>query len=253
MGLANLDESGSGQFSESQFKKMIHALPAYQAIIDVDLREESHGFLNGNAISWRAVDNWGNVGKTQDQIKADEVSLLVGLKGLKQVKILKFYDHYKNCTPHNFEIVPVKRIFTEKEMTDALHIEYRRIYVSDRRRPTDQQVDELIRFFKTLPPHTWLHFHCLAGKGRTTTLMVMYDMLHNAKQVSFDTILDRQAALGGANLKKLPHHNQKFYRYSSERLAFLKEFYVYCRSNNGDFVKSWSDWVTERSLSHTKT
>ena len=38
----------------------------------VDLRQESHGFLNGNAISWYGTRNAANEGKIGRQIEAEQ-------------------------------------------------------------------------------------------------------------------------------------------------------------------------------------
>jgi hypothetical protein len=46
-----------------------------------------------------------------------------------------------------------------------------------------------------LPENAWAHFHCEAGLGRTTTFMVLYDMLRNANRVSLEDIVQRQKIL----------------------------------------------------------
>lgn len=40
-----------------------------------------------------------------------------------------------------------------------------------------ENIDEFIKLYKSLPKDAWLHFHCEAGKGRTTTFLAMYDMM----------------------------------------------------------------------------
>lgn len=219
IGLSTLNESGSAQFSAAQLPPLIQAIGHRQTIVDVDLRQESHGFLNGHAISCRSTNNWGNLGKTLQQIKISEDQFLAGLIN-----------------------IPVKSVFSEEQLAHANGIVYKRIYVTDHCRPTDDQVDEFIHFTQTLKPHTWLHFHCRAGKGRTTTFMIMYDMMHNAKQVNFNAILERQAALGGSNLKQLSP-SKKFHLNASIRLAFLHHFYIYCFKNQDHFSTTWTEWL----------
>ena len=41
-----------------------------------DLRQEDHGFINGEPVSWYATNNWANVGKTQSEIVAEETARL---------------------------------------------------------------------------------------------------------------------------------------------------------------------------------
>ena len=45
-----------------------------------------------------------------------------------------------------------------------------------------------------------MHFHCVAGKGRTGAFMCLYDMMKNPG-VSFEDISDRLSALGASSLR----------------------------------------------------
>ena len=47
----------------------------------VDLREESHGFFDGIAVSWYGEHDWGNVGLTQEEALADEAERIHGAAG----------------------------------------------------------------------------------------------------------------------------------------------------------------------------
>ncbi len=91
-----------------------------------------------------------------------------------------------------------------------MHARYQRFYIEDFHGPDQASVVKFVNFAKTIPDNTWLYFHCRAGRGRTTTFMSMYDMMKNAKQVTFDEIMDRQLALGGADLRDLPEGNFKY-------------------------------------------
>jgi len=67
--------------------------------------------------------------------------------------------------------------------------------VTDHVRPLDDAVDRFILAVRALPDGAWTHFHCEAGLGRTTTFMVLYDMLRNANRVSLEDIVRRQKIL----------------------------------------------------------
>jgi len=100
-----------------------------------------------------------------------------------------------------------------------------RITVTDHRSPLDDQVDLFVQSVKNLPKETWLHFHCRGGAGRTTTFMSMYDMMHNAKNVSFEDIMKRQTLIGGSDL--LNHEEEDK---SETRSDFMNNFYsFFCR------------------------
>ena len=64
----------------------------------------------------------------------------------------------------------------------------------------------------------WLHFHCKQGIGRTTTFMIMYDIMKNAKEVSLDDIVKRQVALS-----KMSENSAKGF-YNDERKSLLTNF-----------------------------
>jgi protein-tyrosine phosphatase len=99
-------------------------------------------------------------------------------------------------------------------------------------RPLDEAVDQFIVAVRALPENAWAHFHCEAGLGRTTTFLVLYDMLRNAARVSLEDIVCRQKLLGynydvlrptGLGNWKAP--------YMEDRIAFVRAFYNYARAN----------------------
>ena len=85
--------------------------------------------------------------------------------------------------------------------------------------PTDDMVDYFIDIVKNQPKNSWFHFHCKEGIGRTSTFMIMYDMMKNYQSVSADEIIKRQLAL--ANYKESTIESF----YNKERIGFLNEFY----------------------------
>src|ERR1700733_9258506 len=73
-GLANLHMAGGAQFSKLALDKILERLASKHVTI-IDLREESHGFLNGNAISWYAPADAANAGMTESQIERTQARL----------------------------------------------------------------------------------------------------------------------------------------------------------------------------------
>ena len=194
-GLADLRESGSAEFGAKSLKTMLAKLPGPVTVFD--LRQEDHGFVNGEAISWYATNNWANVGKTNSAIVADESARLAAFGAgatcsLADDKAIKGGD---GVTPP--EKVTVVRSETESQLAADAGVAYVRITVSDHSRPTDAEVDRFVEAVRGLPTGAWAHFHCRAGKGRTTTFMALYDMLRNAPRVSLADIVARQSLLIG--------------------------------------------------------
>ena len=224
-----LHVSGSSQFSEKSLCVMIPAIPSKDVTI-VDLREESHGFVDGKAISWYYPKNWGNVGKSIKAISVDENERLKSLMS-KSVTLI----YRKSLIP-----VPttVSQVQSEEEIVTKYGLKYYRFPITDHTRPKDEQVDQFVAMMQKR--EGWMHFHCQAGKGRTTTVLAMYDMMINAKNKTFEEIISRQREIGGIDLLAPADVGEWKYPYLIERAEFIKKFYQYCQT---DFTVSWSEWV----------
>ena len=241
-GLNVLRMSGSAQFSEKSVQAILTRLQQPRRFIIVDLRQESHGFVNGIAISWFTEKDWGNKGKSLEEVELTEKNLLADL--LKQKSIVLHTITEKtpqgNIESETSYPVIVKNVATEAKVAEYAEVGYFRIAVTDHMGPSEDDVERFLLFLKGLPKDGWLHFHCAAGEGRTTTFMAMYDMYHNAKKVSFDDIIDRQWLLGGSRLSQLPASTRWKYPCALERYQFLKRFYDFCRQ---DPQQSWKDFL----------
>ncbi|MBP2631046.1 MAG: protein tyrosine phosphatase superfamily protein [Firmicutes bacterium] len=240
----DLKASGSAQYSANALHYMKDNL-AQKKVVLVDLRQESHGFINGTPVSWYGDRDWANIGKNTDEVLKIENEALTDLAGKQQVSIHKDLKKDKETgalLSSKTEIVKISEVRSEEQLAQSLGMGYFRLAVTDHRRPLDNDVDLFIGFIKNLSPDTWLHFHCEAGHGRTTTFLAMYDMMSNAKNDTLEEIVDRQYKAGGINLFEL--HKQDWRTpYDQERIAFIKDFYAYCRQNNDHYASSWSSWL----------
>lgn len=225
-GMDKLNISGSQQFSERNLPLLIKAIDTSLPITVVDLRQESHGFINEFAVSWADSKNNANVGLTREQVLNDEANKL---KSVKLNTPITFYNHPKKI------VVPTK-VQNENQLVSSKSLSYNRITVRDGGIPTDDMVDYFVEVIKNQPKNSWLHFHCKQGIGRTSTFMIMYDIMKNNKEVSFDDIVKRQLSL--ANFEE--NTTESFY--NSERIEFLKKFYEYCKTNGDTYNIKWSVW-----------
>jgi len=237
LGFEKLKASGSGQFSKSSLETLLLQIPAFSVVI-VDLREESHGFLNGNALSWYGNMNLGNLGKLVEEIAFDEQLRLQ--QALNQCIV--YYT--RNDYPFPF-MLEVQHVCDEAALANRLGVGYLRIPCTDHRRPTDSVVDDFIYILRTRHPDAWLHFHCSAGKGRTTTFMTMLDIFINAKEVGFEDILLRQKLIGGKDMWNLPGTDSWKYESMIDRIDFLKNFYRFCQSAPKNQL--WTEWLLDKN------
>lgn len=249
-GLSTLRISGSSQFTEKGFEAILKELGCPKNLFIVDLRQESHGFLNGTPVSIYARQNKGNLGKSLSKIEQEEKAFLKDAVMRRNI-VLSKVEQKDKLGKELPETSPMPFVATGDETEEMLISRYKagyiRIPVTDAMRPTDEMVDRFIEFFKGLPNESWIHFHCSAGVGRTTSFMVMYDMMKNSKIVNFDDILKRQYMLGGHDLSNYGSKTSWKYPAAIERYQFMKDFYDYAKSNNDNFATTWTEYLKKKA------
>jgi protein-tyrosine phosphatase len=241
-GLTSLHESGSSEFSPAGLKAMLAKFSGPVTVFD--LRQEDHGFINDTPVSWFATNNWANVGKGHAEVVAEEQARLAGLPPGAPVTIADDKAKKGEGAAASGPATPVVSAETERELVTAAGANYVRITVSDHCRPTDEEVDRFITAVRQLPPDAWAHFHCRAGRGRTTTFMALYDMLRNAGQVSLQDIDQRQSLLAGDYdlLSKEGEPNARAAE-AADRAAFVRAFYDYAKANPNGEPRLWTEWL----------
>lgn len=217
-GLNTLNISGSQQFTEYNLALIMNSIGTSLPITVIDLRQESHGFINGTPVSWANSKNNANIGLTLDQVLLNEYNKL---NSIKLNVPITFYNH-KDLT-----MVPTK-VEDEDHLVNSRSLSYIRIPVTDGKIPLDDMVNYFVQVVTLQPKNTWIHFHCKQGIGRTTTFMIMYDMIKNSDQVTADDIINRQLLL--ANFDE--NHIKSFH--TKERANFLQNFYKYCKENSNE-------------------
>ena len=244
-GMERLHISGSSAFTPKQLQQVAAKLREKTSgpIYDIDLRQESHGFLDGIPVSWYGERDWANLGKSQRAALADERHRLHAAVG-KTVYIAPLGKHK---LPEGGEVFRVQQAQTEQQVAEAAGMKYFRIAATDHVWPTPENIDRFIGFYRTLPQDAWLHFHCEAGVGRTTAFMVMTDMMKNPS-VSLKDILYREHEIGGFYYGEYPIKTKekdswkgKYYR---EKIVMIAQFYRYVQENHATgYQMPWSTWL----------
>lgn len=236
-GLNELKASGSGQFSEKNFIELLYRLPTTpRQLIILDLRQESHGFINGQPVSWTDGNyNYGNLNKNLFEIESDEFQRLRLVAQAKRLIV--------NPSGNSTKLA-VHMVKTERDIVQHHGVSYLRLPVTDHNRPSDDIIDQFVDFVKKVPSDQWLHFHCKAGKGRTTVFLTLLDIMKNGHQVSLNDILIRQQLIGGTDLQATTAKEGEKKRAAVERLDFIKQFYDYCLQVP-DFRVNWSTWIRQ--------
>ncbi|MBP9753185.1 MAG: hypothetical protein KBD31_05210 [Proteobacteria bacterium] len=254
----DLNMSGSAQFSMQEWLLIQDDLNnrfniRKENIYNVDLREEPHLFLNQRSIAIAPdtphVDDkkfQGFIGIAADKMELFESELskyLFDLKGIDVYKVLNKKDpnHTKR---YKKEPIIIEEARTEKDFVQKSGSHYVRFSVTDHMRPTDQLMDDFLKFYDSLPSDAWLHFHCRGGVGRTSSFMLMVDILKNGKKLTLDELIKRNDDFGGSkklfNLKKLPASK---FKDGLVRRDFLVDFYKYINDPEGYGKNIWSKWI----------
>ncbi|SHH57097.1 Inositol hexakisphosphate [Clostridium collagenovorans DSM 3089] len=228
-GLDSLNISGSSQFTEDSLPLIRKSIIADKNLTIIDLRQESHGFVNGNAVSWMCEHNNANKGLSIEQVLVKEANELATIQ---LNTLLKFFNALE---------LKVTSVTSEKDLTENTDISYLRVPVTDGELPTNEIVDYFVDFAKSNPKNSWLHFHCKEGIGRTTLFMMMYDMMKNSKDVHLQDIIQRQVLLAGPDIEK------DYEKYSTNRLSFLNNFYNYTKQNSPNYEVTWSEWLSKNT------
>ena len=225
--IPTLNISGSAQFTKDQLLNLKNSINKDNICI-VDLRQESHGMINDLAISFLNPYKDLNNGFTTEQTIKAENSLL------NKIKIGNTIQLYKH-TGIFIKDITVDFISNESQLVTEADMQYKRFAVKDNSAPTPDIVDEFVEFIKNKPDDIHLHFHCAAGKGRTTSFMVMYQAMKNNSNLTLEQLLSYQYNIGGVNL----HDNNIQYN-------FLEDFCNYVQKNkDSSYSISYSQWIKE--------
>lgn len=245
-GFRELSTSASGQFSEGGLIKIVDKISyPSEDIVIVDLREESHGYINGIGVSWTDGEyNQANLNKPLEEIILDEKNRIEKAFTTGSIVLTTKEDRTAS------EVLVVTSAVTERELVESLGMTYYRLPVTDHCRPSDQVVDEFIQIMESLPENKWVHFHCRGGVGRATTFLTLYDIYSNASKIAVDElsledILVRQTLIGGKDLMKVDRNSYK-YELALQRLEFLKNFYLYSRQDPA-YSQKWSEWIAKQN------
>ncbi|SDO90745.1 phosphatase domain-containing putative toxin [Selenomonas ruminantium] len=246
-GLDRLRCSASAEFSASGLSLIGEKIRKHAGknadIYVVDLRKESHGFVNGEIpVSLYMKGNHGNRNLSSAAVSQVEKELLQSIVG-KEITFVPLGKTDTKLFPAS--TVKVESVETEEAVAARFGMHYKRIPVVDQAAPTDDNIDAFMDFYKKLPKNAWLHFHCHAGHGRTTTFAIFYDILRNP-DVALDDVAARQYLLGGTNLLAVRDGNGWKAEETRKRAQKIRDFYGYVQANRQKgFVKTYSQWKHE--------
>lgn len=235
---AQLKIAGGNQPTPETLKNLRQelGLPIGTPLWIIDLRQESHGFLNGTAVSWHTERNAANRGLGASEVETRESHQLAAAMQTAVIAMpMGKADQLAIAAPFAGTISSWE---TERHFARSLGYGYERFAATDMSWPEPQAIDDFVAFYRSLSrEHGWLFFHCQAGQGRTTTFMTLYELLEQPGHSAAEAAA-HQKALGGADLVQAGY------------LPWLEKFHTYVRDNRDqDFMTSWSRWLAQPSPS----
>lgn len=121
---------------------------------------------------------------------------------------------------------------------------YKNIRIGSRSVPSVENINEFINFYENVPENAWLHFHCHHGKGRTSMMLVMLDIMKNAPKVALKDIVKRQHVLGSSDL--FDTEKWLYGTYTTEQLEnrkkFIEQFYDFIVQRKAGGIQQWGVW-----------
>ena len=245
-GLDDLHISASNQPSQAALstihEKILEREPDAK-IFMIDLRQESHGFVNSLPVSWHIKHNIDNFGKSTSEVEAIEAERLNALRNVETTFVPLGNADKKTLKP--VTIIPHFTL-TEREAAEQAGMHYVRFAATDGQFPAPELVDEFVAFVATLPDNAWLHFHCQAGHGRTTSFLVMYDIMKNP-ELPLEEICKRQHLLGGTNLLLELEGNDWDGKNTRDRAKKIRLFYEFVQGTRAEQIGlPWSEWLEKQ-------
>jgi len=158
-----LRASGSQQLDATVLADVVNRIadsgPELRRLLIVDLRQESHAFLDGRAVSWCADKDWSNVGQPPAWITRDEQCQLEKLAAAPDTLVYAVHkDADGNLQILGSRPLHVTRAETEEMVVERIEnrlaISYLRLHVTD---------------------------HCAPEDDAMRTFLTLYDMLGHAK------------------------------------------------------------------------
>jgi hypothetical protein len=141
-------------------------------------------------------------------------------------------------------------MLTGAEAASLYGFGYRLFHIKSKSLSKDEDIDEFVSFFDTLPNNVHLYFHCVHGKGRTSMMLVMADIIKNAPKVALKDIVKRQYLLGSVDLFDTTPWTRATYttKVLEERKKFIEQFYAFiCQRQVGGFQR-WSEWKRQEKV-----
>lgn len=242
-GLTDLNAYGSGAIHYPSFKEHISEkikTGEIKKLYVVNLINDELYYYNDRCLRWYGI---GCRGKTLGK----HIFSRKPYKAIHTGLIRLIYG-----TPPTHDL---SQLQTERQIVHKMGANY---YVPLKEKPNwlgnQDFMDDLIHFFESLPKDALLYFHCVHGKGRTTTFLVFYDIFLNSKKVPLKDIANRHYCLGREDVLDTNLWSKGTWTQSAldARKAIVERFYDYMTDPKGYGHQPWVQWSKAKGIEATE-
>lgn len=140
-------------------------------------------------------------------------------------------------------------VVKEQELAKKYGIGYTSIKVRSRFLTPNAVVDKFVSFIDKNQKNVWFHFHCRHGKGRTSLMLVMADIMQNAPKVALKDIIKRQYLLGSEDLFDTVLRENSTYSEKQLKIRekFIQDFYAFISQRKAGGIQLWSEWNNRKN------
>lgn len=218
--------AGCGAFTSLQLASALSALSA-PVVVVVDARRESHAHLAGRPVSWFSAPH--NDEHRRARRTAAAAAALTG----RRVAALG------------------PAAATERALVASAGARYAALPIDDHRAPKRATVDAFVRLHdeceRDFGGSCVRLYHCRAGRGRTTMLLVMHELLllgRSGGAPRLPALVAKHCAAGGRDLFSVGGCAPQRARWAAKRAAFLEGFADFAAARTpGDPASNWSAYL----------
>jgi hypothetical protein len=241
-------------YDMKEFRSMQDEIPSTQEVDLTGLREirASGGYL----------PRFPTLAKKLSHVKEDKIIINAESELTEYVKGLPItLLGYRKSTP-DWKYYVRRLVFTGtiKERPDLITsgdqeakkygFIYKNLVIGSKFSVPDKNIDDIVTFFDNFAQNSWIHFHCTHGKGRTSMLLAMLDIMKNAPKVALKDIIRRQRLLGSVDLADTVRWLTGGYTKEmlENRKKFIEDFYTFVCQRKAGGIQRWSEWHATSSL-----
>jgi hypothetical protein len=249
--------SGSSQMSSQDIAELKTTFGA-ACLIDLDLREEPHVFVDGQDVSvivepMEAARWYHEDGADAEKFHDDVCEVITS-----PIECML----YSQMPDGETETLEFTAKTTEEEECEKAGVIYEQVFITEDQAPEPEDVEAMLAVFhQALQKKAWLHCHCRDGSDRTAVALLMYDIFLNANRTPVTDIIKqhKQTELfdlsegHGTTGDKPSYQDAVEFAWDAERTAFLVRFWLFCNdkfdqlhSEKGDApLPSFVQWNDE--------